>query len=280
MTCVRASRAHGSLGFFSASSKNFSGSGSTRAAACFRSSSVVAFQCACPASPASLRSARYCSAGATGLSWVAAIDRLRTRTRIPPMMRSSGDYGQCVSFGHSIRDSTRTDQFQGVSRVGVVARGVSDLSAQRLSRTARVVRVHAVLELQRAEVGGNPLPDTGSCTALSRRVVRRGILGPVHAVAALSWVERANRPAPEVPMQAHQTTHLLRQVRYWLAVQDLDALADPDLLDRFRRERNEAAFAVLLERHGPLVLRVCGRLLDDGHAVEDAFQATFLALAC
>ena len=80
-------------------------------------------------------------------------------------------------------------------------------------------------------------------------------------------------------MQAHQTTHLLRQVRCWLAVQALDALADPDLLERFRRERNEAAFAVLLGRHGPLVLRVCGRLLDDGHAVEDAFQATFLALA-
>jgi RNA polymerase sigma factor (sigma-70 family) len=80
-------------------------------------------------------------------------------------------------------------------------------------------------------------------------------------------------------MQAHQTTHLLRQVRCWLAVQALDALADPDLLERFRHERNEAAFAVLLERHGPLVLRVCGRLLDDRHAVEDAFQATFLALA-
>jgi RNA polymerase sigma factor (sigma-70 family) len=81
-------------------------------------------------------------------------------------------------------------------------------------------------------------------------------------------------------MQAHQATHLLRQVHCWLVVQGLDGLADPDLLERFRRERSEAAFAVLLERHGPLVLRVCGRLLDDGHAVEDAFQATFLALAC
>jgi DNA-directed RNA polymerase specialized sigma24 family protein len=74
--------------------------------------------------------------------------------------------------------------------------------------------------------------------------------------------------------------HLLRQVRCWLAAQALDTLADADLLERFRRERNEAAFAVLLERHGPLVLRVCGQLLGDGHAVEDAFQATFLTLAC
>src|SRR5262249_18044567 len=123
---------------------------------------------------------------------------------------------------------------------------------------------------KRGSVNAAPLPDTGSCSALRRRVVRPGILGPVHAVAALSWVERVNRPAPEVPMQAHQTTHLLRQVRCWLAVQALDALADPELLERFRREHNEAAFAALLERHGPLVLRVCGRLLDDGHAVEDA----------
>jgi RNA polymerase sigma factor (sigma-70 family) len=80
-------------------------------------------------------------------------------------------------------------------------------------------------------------------------------------------------------MRTHDTTQLLRQVRRWLAVQTLDALGDPELLDRFRRDRNGAAFAVLMERHGPLVLRVCGQLLDDHHAVEDAFQATFLVLA-
>src|SRR5262249_58630058 len=69
------------------------------------------------------------------------------------------------------------------------------------------------------------------------------------------------------------------QVRSWMAVRALAALADADLLERFRRERDEAAFAVLLERHGPLVLRVCGELLHDRHAVEDAFQTTFLVLA-
>jgi RNA polymerase sigma factor (sigma-70 family) len=92
-------------------------------------------------------------------------------------------------------------------------------------------------------------------------------------------VQRVNHLVPEVPMQSHQTTHHLRQVRSWLAVQAQVSLADPELLERFCRDRNEAAFAVLLERHGPLVLRVCSRQLDDGHAVEDAFQATFLALA-
>jgi RNA polymerase sigma factor (sigma-70 family) len=80
-------------------------------------------------------------------------------------------------------------------------------------------------------------------------------------------------------MQTYATAQLFRQVRCWLAVQALHEDPDADLLERFRRERNEAAFTVLMERHGPLVLRVCGRLLPDRHAVEDAFQATFLVLA-
>src|SRR5262245_20557225 len=80
-------------------------------------------------------------------------------------------------------------------------------------------------------------------------------------------------------MPSHGTTHLLRQVRGWLTVRALAELSDADLLERFRRDRDEAAFAVLLQRHGPLVLRVCGQLLRDRDAVEDAFQATFLVLA-
>src|SRR5579884_2551885 len=55
--------------------------------------------------------------------------------------------------------------------------------------------------------------------------------------------------------------------------------SDGQLLERFRAGRDEAAFAALVERHGPMVLAACRRLLPRAEDAEDAFQATFFVLA-
>ncbi len=59
-------------------------------------------------------------------------------------------------------------------------------------------------------------------------------------------------------------------------------ITDTQLLDRFiqgHKEESEAAFETLVDRHGPMVLRVCQQRLGDRHEAQDAFQAVFLVLA-
>jgi RNA polymerase sigma factor (sigma-70 family) len=83
---------------------------------------------------------------------------------------------------------------------------------------------------------------------------------------------------PDRPVSAA----LRDQVQILFSAGTVIGLSDRDLLERFLypdHEASELAFKVLVERHGPMVFRVCNQGLRDRHAAEDAFQVTFLVLA-
>jgi RNA polymerase sigma factor (sigma-70 family) len=72
---------------------------------------------------------------------------------------------------------------------------------------------------------------------------------------------------------------VLRHLRTAALVRDGSGPGDGPLLEQFVARRDEAAFAALLRRHGPMILGVCRRVLRHEQDAEDAFQATFLVLA-
>jgi RNA polymerase sigma factor (sigma-70 family) len=70
----------------------------------------------------------------------------------------------------------------------------------------------------------------------------------------------------------------LEHIRQLLGGSSEATLTDGQLLHKYVHSGDEAAFAALLQRHGPMVLGVCRRLLRTPQDVDDAFQATFLVL--
>jgi RNA polymerase sigma factor (sigma-70 family) len=74
-------------------------------------------------------------------------------------------------------------------------------------------------------------------------------------------------------------TALLASIRHFLARQTTSGVPDVQLLHRFIVQSDEAAFAALMEQHGPMVWSVCRRVLGQEADADDAFQATFLVLA-
>jgi RNA polymerase sigma factor (sigma-70 family) len=80
-------------------------------------------------------------------------------------------------------------------------------------------------------------------------------------------------------MRERRLGNVLHHVRTLAAGPQAEGLSDPELLERFARCRDEAAFEALVKRHGQMVLGVCRRVLRHTQDAEDACQATFLVLA-
>lgn len=73
---------------------------------------------------------------------------------------------------------------------------------------------------------------------------------------------------------------LMRQVRRAVLRRDDGDRSDGQLLTSFIERNDAVAFEAIVRRHGPMVFGVCRRIVHDHHDAEDAFQATFLVLAC
>jgi RNA polymerase sigma factor (sigma-70 family) len=79
-------------------------------------------------------------------------------------------------------------------------------------------------------------------------------------------------------MTNRNTSQVLQHLRRAVLLRDGAGLTDGQLLECFLTQRDEAAFAALVRRHGPMVWGVCRRVLQNHHDAEDAFQATFFVL--
>ncbi len=91
----------------------------------------------------------------------------------------------------------------------------------------------------------------------------------------------------EAPKQSgtkmrNRPTDVGRQLNRLFRSGTVGGMTDPQLLEQFVCGDDESvslAFETIIERHGPMVLRVCRTVLRDVHTAEDAFQASFLVLA-
>src|SRR5262249_4400737 len=103
----------------------------------------------------------------------------------------------------------------------------------------------------------------------------------ISGTAALppATTERRARDRGDSAMATAPFGTLLRHIQKLAAGRRVQRGSDRRLLAASAARRDEAASAALAARHGPMVLRVCRRVLNHEQDAEDAFQATFLVLA-
>src|SRR5262249_31649992 len=85
--------------------------------------------------------------------------------------------------------------------------------------------------------------------------------------------------APETAMSRRVPLGMIHYIRELASLWRIDPRTDAELLAAFVEAREEAAFTALVIRHGRAVWQVCRRVLANDADAEDAFQATFIALA-
>src|ERR1700682_2991945 len=80
-------------------------------------------------------------------------------------------------------------------------------------------------------------------------------------------------------MATANLSDFLRRLTRGMAAETLADHSDRQLVEKAIAGRDEATFQAIVHRHGPMVYRVCWRVLQHSQDAEDAFQATFLILA-
>jgi RNA polymerase sigma factor (sigma-70 family) len=80
-------------------------------------------------------------------------------------------------------------------------------------------------------------------------------------------------------MGTRQMSAFFHRLARGMAAETMGDQSDGELVERFLANRDDTVFEAIVRRHGPMIFRVCWRVLQDEQEAEDAMQATFLVLA-